>query len=485
MTGDGFDVILGNTPWDKVLFEPQQFWVTRHPGLNTVPASRRDDEIEALRQRYPQQARDEEHEQHQREEYQRYIKASFVDQGRGHYDYAKLFVERATDVLADDGELGYVLPRQSLVLGGWKQLRQRLLSDRSVTVLQARNRGGWIFDNVHNSYMIVCISSRPSADGGAYIWPAIEDEQAIAGLDSHRAIHLDQAELAGLTTADRLVIPWFNQSGARDVFPKMQDHPRLADEEGWITGTHDSRWDFRSSGRHGHLSNSEQEEHHWRVFMTRSVDQYAINDEKEFRRFVDPAALVDVDDAVVDSGGDIELADAHPMVTFRHVSRNDDTRTMIATMLPASGYLYCAGYVHAVAHEPGISVRHLLALLGYLNSFTCDWWARRIVDRHVTAPAINNLPIPDWDGDQLEHVADIAAELTRRGGIETLPGDHRIQSRDELLGQSHSELVADIEVSVADGFDLSQADLEVVLGDFSEKACPAELRGEIVARMGG
>jgi hypothetical protein len=173
------------------------------------------------------------------------------------------------------------------------------------------------------------------------------------------------------------------------------------------------------------------------------------------------------------------------MVTFRHVSRNDDTRTMIATMLPASGYLYCAGYVHAVAHEPGTSVRHLLALLGYLNSFTCDWWARRIVDRHVTAPAINNLPIPDWDTDQLEHVADIAAGLTRRGGIETLPGGHQVESSDELLGQSHSELVADIEVSVADGFDLSQADLEVVLGDFSEKACPAELRGEIVARMGG
>jgi len=158
---------------------------------------------------------------------------------------------------------------------------------------------------------------------------------------------------------------------------------------------------------------------------------------------------------------------------------------MIATVLPASGYVYCAGYVHAVAHEPGTSVRQLLAFLGYFNSFTCGWWARRIVDRHVTAPVINNLPIPDWDGNQINDVAKIAAELTRRGGIEMLPGGYQIESSDELLGQRHSELVADIEVSVADGFDLSKADLEVVLGDFSEKACPADMRREIVARMGG
>jgi hypothetical protein len=485
MTGDGFDVILGNPPWDKVRFEPQQFWVTRHPGLNTVPASRRDDEIKALRQRYTQQARDEVREQHQREEYQRYIKASFVDQGRGHYDFAKLFVERAMDVLADDGELGFVLPRQSLVLGGWKQLRKRLLSDRSVTVLQARNRGGWIFENLMNKYMIVCLSSRPTEDGEAYIWPAIEDEQAIGNLDLHQAIHYTEAELAGLTTTDRLVIPWFNQSGARELFPKMQDHPRLTDDEGWIWGkSNSSRWDFSGSGKHYELVHEEPEPGRWRVLMSRHVDKFGINTNKSFRRFVEPGNLVSEQD-VEKGNGKIEYALNHPNIVYRYVARNDDPRTIIASALPESGYLYSTGYVHGIEHNEQTDRNDSLALLGYLNSFTCDWWARRIVDRHVTAPVINNLPIPDWDSDQLEHVADIAAELTRRGGIETLPGGHQIESSDELVRESQSELIADIEVSVADGFDLSRTDLEVVLGDFSEKACPAELRGEIFARVGG
>jgi len=265
----GFDTIVGNPPWDKVLFEPQQFWVTRHPGLNALPKTRRDDHIEELREKFPWQAEEEKEEKEQREQYQEYVGNSFDDQGRGHYDYAKLFVERATDILNDDGDLGYVLPRQCLVLGGWKQLRRRLIEDSEATVLQARNAGEWIFENVEARYMIVLITSRPTEEEvGAHVWPAIEEEQAMDDVSLSNSIFLTYDDLASLTTESRLVVPWFNSDGARDVFPKMEKQPRLSDEDGWFTGIHDSRWDFRGSGRHSHISNSEREPHHWREFMT-------------------------------------------------------------------------------------------------------------------------------------------------------------------------------------------------------------------------
>jgi len=59
--------------------------------------------------------------------------------------------------------------------------------------------------------------------------------------------------------------------------------------------------------------------------------------------------------------------------------------------MPQSGYIHTAGYIHGVDDEAGTSASSRMALLAYLNSFTCDWWSRRIVDRHVTAPVINNL----------------------------------------------------------------------------------------------
>lgn len=483
MGGGGFDVIIGNPPWDKVLFESQQFWVSRHPGLNAVPATRRDDRVEELRQQYPHQANEEIREKQQREKYQAYVKNSFQDQGRGHYDYAKLFVERATDILNDEGELGYVLPRQSLVLSGWKKLRSRLINNSKITILQARNRGGWIFENVHHSYMIVLITSSPSDEAGAHIWPAIEREQAIDDVKLSNSIYLAYEDLANLTTEDRLVIPWFNDSGARDVFPKMEGKHRLSHPGGWFTGKHDSRWDFRGSGRHSHLSNSQREPHHWRVFMTRSVDQYEINEEKEFRRFVDPEELYQAGDALVKEGDSVTLGSDHPTVTFRHVSRNDDTRTLIATVLPESGFLYCGGYVHAIDHQSDATTEDLLALLAYFNSFTCDWWARRIVDRHVTAPAINNLPIPDWNEDQINRAACLASELTRRGGIDILPGGKEIPTDTDLIQADRDEILAQIEEIVAQGFELQWDALKTVLSDFSQRACSDDLRSMIRKRV--
>ena len=53
----GFDCVIGNPPWDKVRFESQQFWVTRHPGLNALPASDRGEAIERLRVEDPVEAK--------------------------------------------------------------------------------------------------------------------------------------------------------------------------------------------------------------------------------------------------------------------------------------------------------------------------------------------------------------------------------------------------------------------------------------------
>ncbi len=44
----GFDVLLGNPPWEKVKVEEHNFWALRFPGLRAMPASRRREETERL-----------------------------------------------------------------------------------------------------------------------------------------------------------------------------------------------------------------------------------------------------------------------------------------------------------------------------------------------------------------------------------------------------------------------------------------------------
>jgi hypothetical protein len=97
----------------------------------------------------------------------------------------------------------------------------------------------------------------------------------------------------------------------------------------------------------------------------------------------------------------------------------------------------------------------------------------------VTSPAINNLPIPEWNGEQISRAANLAAELTRRGGIDTLPGGRTVPSDTGYDDADRDEIIAQIESVVAKGFELKREELDTVLRDFSKKACSDDLRDRI------
>jgi len=112
-------------------------------------------------------------------------------------------------------------------------------------------------------------------------------------------------------------------------------------------------------------------------------------------------------------------------------------------------------------HTSGTTTRALLALLGFLNTFTCDWWVRRFVDRHVTAPVVNT------------------ATLLRESRQSTLAGSRRLP---KAAAMAHIEARVKLEVLAAQGFDLGPGDMATMLSDFSDgaAACPASLRAAIL-----
>ena len=479
----GFDCLVGNPPWDKVRFEPQQFWVTRSPGLNALSVADRDAALTTLRAEQTTDAAQEVAEREDRERFQRYVKASFHHQGRGHYELAQLFVERALALLSFAGHLGYVLPRQSLVLGGWSEIRALLLDGGRLEVIQTQNHGGWLFENVHHSYMVVLINRAPAANNGtispgADVWPAVVSEHDLADLKMP-ALSLNIHDLETLSTTN--IVPWFGSTDAVGVFDKLRQCPQLASDRGWIRGTHDARWDFRGSGPNKDLATSEPGDDSWRILMTRHIQPFSIDDSHPTRRFVaDPTQLREMNAGIVSSDSGVELGRDHPLIVFRHPARNDDIRTMIATALPRSGVIHNKGYVHGVRHDVDTLDRDLLALLTYMNSFVCDWWVRRIVDRHVTAPIVNGLRLPDWTESDRELAAELAIERLRSGGAKSLAGNRDLMKTGASTW-SAEELVVRAESLAAKGFGLDRSDLEIVLNDFSDRACPQSLRESILA----
>jgi hypothetical protein len=222
----------------------------------------------------------------------------------------------------------------------------------------------------------------------------------------------------------------------------------------------------------------------WKALMTRHVDAYQIAWDESFRTHLDPSLLIRAGRGVeVSATGEPHLGTSHPVIIVRHPSRNDDARTLIATLLPKSGVLHNKGYVHAIRHERDVPVVDVLAFLGFINSLACDWWARRFVDRHVTAPIINNLRLPAWDEPQRARIAVVVSELLRRRDPSLDP------VVDLLPSESSLELVADVELSVElevaslRGVGIDRAGVEVILDDFSASGCSVEVRQGVRGRF--
>jgi hypothetical protein len=475
----GFDCILGNPPYDKVRHEPHQFWVKRFPGLRSLTAKQQDAKIEELRSLMPTDAAIELREIAVREQMQQMAAVSFSLQGKGqhgHHDLAKMFVERAVNLLSPRGCLGYVLPRTSLVIGGWTDIREALVGAGSLEIIQARNKGSWLFDDVDNRLMFALLSLRRGLlPATVTLWPDVASPGQVLAVSATNAVFMSAAEIEDLT--DKCVIPWFSSPADVTTFDKLKSITRrLGRPGGWICGTADSsRWDFSGSGPHKKYLGTDRPGA-WQVLMTRHVDAYRIAVEEAFQRHIPaPLSLMPLSLGVEKRSGVAALSSAHPTIVYRYPSRNDDSRTLIATALPNEGYLFSKGYVSGIVADDS-NPRDILALLGLLNSWTCDWWVRRFVDRHVTKDIIENVRLPEWDEDARDRVAGLASSLLDQ--VKELPGGRPVPDRVEC--DSRTDALVEIEVAVMEGLGLNAEDLAVILCDFSDNGCSPAVRTHLL-----
>lgn len=340
----GFDVIIGNPPWDKVRWEAAPFWARVSPGLMSLPDTERDARIEQLRLDRPVEAAREAAEMLERHRLQEYYKKAFPWRGGTHLELAQLMMERALRAIRSNGHVALVLPRQSLVLAGWKRLRKVVFSRHTVDLVQARNAGGWIFEGVHASYAVVLLSASPPSQQPVSVGVVTSAAELRAATKNAPMVRITTDELAALS--DTMVVPWFATAGDRAIFDKLRQFPRLAGNDGWVTGIHDARWDFRGSGPDRSLRSATESPGSWAVMMTRHVDAYAIRDTPA-KQFLDDwaGAAAKGKGIEIDAMGVPSFTREHPVVLVRHPSRSDDTRTLIATAIPVEGFVHNKGYV--------------------------------------------------------------------------------------------------------------------------------------------
>lgn len=409
----GFDVILGNPPWQEVTIEELGFWTRHFPGLKGVSEAERKKRIPTLRRDRPDLQAAYEAERSEVERERAVLGAGFYPgMGTGDPDLYKAFAWRFWQLAAaNGGRIGVVLPRSALSALGSAELRRRLFEGAaSVDITTVTNKGGWVFMEAEHRYTMALVGiSRGKPDGKtiALRGPYADRRAWQVGI-AKRARRFAASSVLDWTSSASL--PLLPSDESTEVFAQLRKAPRLDAqvEGGWrarpdreMDATNDkSRMIFDPKGTKGL----------WPVMKGESFDlwendkgpdsYYAWADPKIVTARLQSKRLRSAKSRRDSAWAEFPLAELRnvktlpchaPRVAFRDVSRATDTRTVRAALVPAQVFLTNKAPYFLWPHG---DQKDQAFLLGVLSSVVLDWYARRFVEVNLNFFILNPFPIP-------------------------------------------------------------------------------------------
>lgn len=449
----GFDVILGNPPWEEATVEEDAFWIRHFPGLGSL--SQREQELQKVHYRdtRPDLLEGLEQERRAAEQLRRLLTTgAFPGMGVGDPDLYKAFVWRFWNLVAPaGGKIGVVLPRSALVAKGSSEFRRMLLQTSELIELTVlKNRGNWVFDDVSVQYTIAlaAISRRDDADDTRLLLsgPFATLERFNAGQVKEPASFYG-AEVKEWN--DTVTLPMLPTEDSVHVFAQMREASRLDTDDG-------SSWRARpQSELHGtndkplmELDAAECPEGFWPVYKGESIGLWSA-DTGTYYAWGDPgpmeAHLQAKRERATSRSAFSEFSQVwrsdpstlpcrRPRIAFRDIARSTDSRTFIAALVPGQVFLANTAPYFLLPRGDESDEAYLL---GVLSSIPLDWYARRFVELHLNFYLINPFPIPRPDQSNVlrRRVVELAGRLAAT--------DERFSDWASAVGVDHGPLADD------------------------------------------
>ena len=408
----GFDVILGNPPWEKVKVEEHAFWGRHFPGLRGLEARAREAAMPGLRAERPDLVAALAAEVAANDALRAVLAGGFDGMGSGDPDLYKAFAWRFWHLAAErGGRIGVVLPRSVMAGLGTELLRRTMFGGaESVEVVTVTNKGGWVFEEVHPQFTIALLAVARGTPGPQSValrgpYAGMAQWEAARGRAPQR---FGTEAVLGWTSSASL--PMLPREESAAVFAKMREAPRLdARIEGeWrarpdteLHATADKGLMLFEPGAVAGL---------WPVFKGESFDTWQ-NDRGpgSYYAWAKPAVVREHlfakrlrsgsrgTGSVFGEFTGENLRDKTTLycerarIAFRDVSRATDSRTIRAALIPPRVFL-----THKAPFMlwPSGDEQDEAFLVGCLGSIALDWYARRFVEVSLTYFILNPFPIP-------------------------------------------------------------------------------------------
>jgi hypothetical protein len=448
----GFDVILGNPPWEKLRTEQHEFWARHFPGLRGIKSTaERDAALRKLTRERPDLVALEAKERKAGEILRNAVRA-LPGMNTGHPDLFRAFAGRFVQLVAGQGgHFGVVLPGEAFKVKGNAPVRAQLdAAAKRVDVQMLTNRGEWVFEGVDGRKLVALVAVHADAagpDGCTYVLrPEFHRDEHFTARERTDAVRRPAAWLRayseGLVQPTLPTAPAARSVGVIEALmrsPRMGAHPVLR-----VRRVYADVETTRDKDIYGARAASAEA---WPVYGGDSFDLWVPDTGTYYARAEAAAALERVQRKRAGSPAGSPYAALprrwrddsrthpclRPRIAYRDITNRTNTRTLIAALVPARCILVQSA-PWLLWLDSGAPTTHEAFLLGIMSSLVADWWMRRFVETHVEEAAFNALPVP-----AAAPSSGLAARAVTLAGRLAAPDD-RFAAWAKAIGVEHGPL---------------------------------------------
>lgn len=483
----GFDVILGNPPWEKLKVEQHSWWTVRFPGLRSLSQKEKNEAIAAYEAQYSEMALQFNLDTEKAKAAAALMASGpFPGIGAGDIDLMAAFAWRFLHCLREGGAIGAVLPRTAFAGSACSQWRGKLMSRGDVTDLTMLvNSRQWVFPDIHPQYTVAALAFRLRLGGSHTVslqGPYASREAFTRGTADPDSLAVFSSEEV-MSWTDSAALPLLPTEDSLSVFAQMRTHPNMSDETG--------PWRFRphrelDTTKEKHLYDFDLDNpapsHSLPVLTGRSFHLWNPDYGPPYA-FADPA---DVTNLLMDrrrrqirlssspfyglspewASDESTLPLRQPRIAFRDVARATDSRTVICCLLPPEvSPVHKAPYLIRLRGEASDEAY----VLGILSSHVFDWAARRFVETTMSFTILNGLPVPRIDNESVlsRRVVQVAGRLAAVDGrYSDWASEVGVPVESVTSSEEQADLIAELDALVGLLYGLDRAQFSHIFETF-------------------
>ncbi|HWR59694.1 MAG TPA: hypothetical protein VN328_12480, partial [Thermodesulfovibrionales bacterium] len=414
----GFDVVLGNPPWERIKLQEQEFFAVRDSEIATAPnKAARTRLINKLVETNPGLLKEFEDSKHAAEADSRFVSEScrFVLSAVGDINTYALFSELSRRLLNSRGKTGIIVPTGIATDDTCKQFFSDLSNCNALISLYDFENREALFPGVHRSYkfclLTMAISRDRTAARSEFVF-FLGNTEEIKNEDKRLIISVDDIKLINPKTE---TCPVFRTRHdyeiALNVYRKAEFFDDTLKNTKNIPIEIGLRVDNSKESKYFVETSEEQEPDLSPFYEGKMIEQfnhrYSSFNGTDFIQSRDP----DLRNPAYSVQPKYFIREAIAKVRYkqysdwyigiRRLARSTDERTIIACILPKS----CPAYSFNTFKID--DYKHVLFYLGALNSIALDYQARqKLGGANVTWSFAKQIPLPGYDST-LEYLPDL------------------------------------------------------------------------------